>query len=294
LDRFRNVSVESAVEAAFREIERVDAKFSTYKSDSDISLINQAAGIGPVAVDEETLELLKECIRISELTNGAFDISFAPLYEFWDYNDPPSRLPAHEEIMPALRKVGYYKIIVDPDRDTVFLPESGMRIDLGGIAKGYAVDRAIHALEKSGVKNALVNAGGDLRGISDNENHEWTIGIQDPSDRSRLMGKMKLKNRAVATSGDYERFFELDGLSYSHIIDPRTGYPANDFCCIGVTVMTESAMAADAIATALFVMGWKKGEELINFLPDTEALIVEIKGDLVNVIDPSNKMDRIK
>ncbi len=268
--------VDSALEHAFSEMRRIEAKYSLYQEDSVISRINHAAGVKPVKVDDETLEIITECLRISEFSEGAFDISFAALSGFWKFKEPPERLPTSAEIKPFLERVGYKKVKLDTSSHTVFLSVKGMRIDLGGVVKGYAVDRAVHVLRKAGVMDALVNAGGDMRVMGRYRGRAWRIGIQDPRRRGSLLGKISVEDRAVATSGDYERFFMLAGKRYGHIIDPRTGFPASG--CQGVTVVADTADFADALATAVFVLGAKKGLSLIESLPGVEALVIDSGG----------------
>ncbi len=264
--------LEAAVTDAFSEMKRIEAGLSFYLGDSEVSRINRSAGIEPVEVDEETLGLIQESIRISELSGGAFDITFAPLKEMWNYKSPPKRLPTEEELKPYLARVGYNKIKVDPSGGRVYLERTGMRIDLGAIAKGYAVDRAILILEKAGVDKALVNAGGDLRVKGMVRGRAFQIGIQDPEDQSRILGKIRIEDKGVATSGDYERFFTLDGERYSHIIDPRTGFPAKG--SRSVTVIADTSMYADALATAVFVLGPERGISLIESLQGVEGIII--------------------
>jgi thiamine biosynthesis lipoprotein len=268
--------VSAALEQAFSELRRIEARYSFYREDSVISRINQAAGIRPVEVDEETLKIITESLEFSRISRSAFDISFAALSGWWNPAQPPESLPTSADLKPVLEKVGYEKIKVDPVERTVFFLKDGMRIDLGGVVKGYAVDRAIHVLREAGVRDALVNVGGDLRAMGRHRGRAWRIGIQNPRRRGGLLGRMSVEDKAVATSGDYERFFMLDGRRYSHIIDPRTGFPAGG--CQSVTVVADTAMFADALATAVFVLGAKEGLSLIESLPRVQGLVIDSEG----------------
>ena len=269
--------VKARVALAFEEVRRVDRLMSTFREDSELSRINRAAGVAPVQVSPEVLEAIERSLEVSRLSDGAFDISYAALGGLWDFSgEKPARVPEAAEIAARLKRVGWRRIQVDRSAGTVFLPEAGMRLDLGAIAKGYAVDRALAALKVPGVDRALVTAGGDLRAFTRPGEKPWRIGIQDPARRDRLLGELEIQNQAVATSGQYERFVEIQGRRYGHILDPRTGRPAEGV--LGATVIAGEAWEADAWATALLVLGPEQGIKLLPSPPGIEALIVDAKG----------------
>jgi len=274
-----------AEDLAFHEIRRIEQVMSTYIPESDISLINRSAGKAWRPVDPELLSVIQESLRYSRLSNGAFDITFKPLSNLWPM-EPDSRPPSEEEIRKVLPLINYHDVLMD-DQGRVLLKKPGMSIGLGGIAKGYAVDRAMAVLKAQGIKNAVINAGGDLLVIGRRSDQQpWEIGIQDPRNRNTLIKKMPMTNCAIATSGDYERFFIYNGVRYHHIMDPRTGYPAQG--CRSVTIICPTVIMADAVATAVFVLGPEAGMALIDKIPDVQGLIVDELGE----IHPSRDFDR--
>jgi thiamine biosynthesis lipoprotein len=268
---------DQAADDAFHEIRRIEEIMSTYIPVSDISRINQAAGKQWVKVSPELVSVIREGIRFGELSEGAFDIAIKPLTKIWSY-EPGSRPPSREEIERLLPLINYHDVLVD-DAKGVKLEHPGMAIVLGGIAKGYAVDRAVTVLQSEGITDSVVNAGGDLRAIGRRSGKRaWRVGIQDPRNKDHLIGEIPLADRAVATSGDYERFYIYKGVRYHHILDPRKGEPARG--CRSVTILAPTAMAADALATAVFVMGPETGLVLIEKQPETEGMIVGAKGKI--------------
>jgi thiamine biosynthesis lipoprotein len=262
-----------AMSLAFEEIRRIDGLMSVYNPDSEISRINEAAGKSAVRVSADTLKVINESLRIARLTDGALDITVAPLMELWGFGNGENRVPQDDELQDALPLVDYRKVLVDADSSTVSLDLPGMRIDVGGIAKGYAVDSAIRVMKKSGIRDALISAGGDIYAMGARPGKEsWRIGIRHPRDTSDLLGILELKYRAVATSGDYENFFEVGGKRYCHIMDPGTGRPVQGI--MSVTILADTAAEADALATALFPLGADKGMELIESLEGVDGIIV--------------------
>ena len=259
------------IEEAFAEVARVEALLSTYRDDSEINDVNRAAGGQPVAVSDELFEVVERSIAFSELTEGAFDITFAGCGRLWSVSQ--QRIPSNDEIAACLPLVDYRKIELDPERRTIRLTERDMRIGVGGIAKGYGVDRAAAVIEKHGVDNYIVNGGGDIR-VSGRHPDErpWKVGIADPRNSGQLLGAFGVEEGAVVSSGDYERFFERDGVRYHHIIDPRAGRPARR--SVAVTVIATGALDADAISTGLFVLGPQDGIALVEQLDYVEALII--------------------
>jgi thiamine biosynthesis lipoprotein len=260
---------EKAIRQAFEALKKVDALMSTYKEDSEISILNRE---GKAQVSEETLEVIEDAIKFSNLTDGAFDITCRPLINLWKKAKKEEKIPAEEEIEEAISLVGYQRIILEGNQ--IRLEKKGMQIDLGGIAKGYAVDKAIEALKKNSIKRALVNAGGDLYGLgTDPQGEKWQIGIQDPRDEDKIIDIIKVKDKAVATSGDYRRYFTLKGKRFSHIVNPKTGLTVQDVP-MSVTIIGPDATTTDALATGVFVLGPEEGMRLIESLPEVEGMII--------------------
>lgn len=265
-----------AAEAALAEMARIEALMSEWREDSLLSAVNRAAGRQPVAVTTELLRLLAESARAAELSAGAFDITFAGAGRLWDFKRPDPRPPTAPEVATALAAVGHRRLILDHDAGTAFLRDPGMRIGLGGIAKGYAVDRAAQVVARHGFTHFAVNAGGDLCVRGRRGERRWSVAIRDPRHADRHLAVIPVSNAAVVTSGDYERFFLHEGRRYAHIIDPRTGWPVDH--CQSVTVVAERTYWADALATAVFVLGPERGLALIESQPDAECLIVDADG----------------
>ena len=264
------------VESALDEIHNVDDLMSDYKEDSEISRVNKNAFARPVKVGPATFEVILRSIEFSRLTDGAFDITVGPLVKLFRTARDTGKAPTPEQIADAKAKVGYEKLILNDEERTVRFTVEGMSLDLGGIAKGYAVDKAIEAAQKLGALGAMVDIGGDVRcfGTPPQGKKIWTIGLQDPnSDRGPgILLKLKIENAAVTTSGDYQQFAIIDGKKQSHIIDRRTGKGAEGLS--SVTIIAPNATDADALSTAVTVLGPQKGLELIESMPDTEAILV--------------------
>lgn len=264
-----------AAQGAFQEIERIDRIMSTYRADSEVSQLNHLAGKGGIKASEDTLNVLKRALYFSQLSAGAFDITIAPLLRLWDFKQ--KKIPAEEDLKKALRLVNYQKIKTNFKAAEVFLSEEGMAIDLGAIAKGYAVDKACTFLLQNGIENFLINAGGDLRGQGQKgPGTPWVIGLKHPRLPEALVAKINLVSAALATSGDYEKFFIKGGERYHHLLNPITGHPARQ--CQSVTIMAPTAMDADALATTVFILGPDQGLALIAKLPQVHALIVDRRG----------------
>jgi len=285
------------IEAAFAEIEKIDKLMSSYKSDSEVSEINRDGFKRAVGVSRPTYEVLQKSIEFSKLTGGAFDITVGPLVDLLRSAEKKEVVPSEEEIAEAKLKVGYQKLKLDDQNRTVKFIVDGMRLDLGGIAKGYAIDRAVEEMQKGGAIGGMVDIGGDIRcfGAPPRGKNHWLIGLQDPnlvardpgsvtrdlaherrvtSDglRNGLLLVLKLENAAIATSGGYRRFALIGGKKYSHILNTRTGYSSDELA--SVTVIAESAIDADALATAVSVMGPEKGLAFIEQIPDVEAILI--------------------
>ena len=271
--------VGAAIDDAFAEMERIEGLMSMRIQGSDVSRINRWAGIKPVKVSAEVLKVIRRANEISKASDGCFDISIGALLDLWGFDVEGGLLPGKGEFSESLNSVGYKAIHIDEMASTVELKKKGMRIDLGGIAKGYAVDRAFQLLTSRGYRNMIVNAGGDMRVGGKKINGPWVIGIQDPRDRSRILASFDASEIAVATSGDYERHFVKDGKRYHHLLNPFTGLPARQ--CRSVTILAKDALSADGLATAVFVMGPKRGLRLIKTMEGVKGLIVSADGEII-------------
>ncbi len=264
---------DEAIDSAFKEMERIERVFSKFKEDSEVSKINNIAGRQIVKVENEVFKLIEDSIRYSEMSDGSFDITIAPLMEVWGFVKKEARLPKDSELKEVLPLVNYKNIQLDRENKSIGFRQSAVKIDLGGIAKGYAVDRAKEVLKQNGINSALINLGGNIYAFGNPPGRDfWRIGIQHPKERDRIFLTLKLKDKGVSTSGNYERFFELNGKRYCHIINPKTGMPVE--WVLSVTVIADTAEEADALSTAIFVMGWEKGFEMIDRLKGISAMVI--------------------
>ncbi len=271
---------ELAIEAAWTEIERIESVISSWRRDSETSRVNAASGLEPVRVSEELFQLIKRSMKISQLSGGAFDISFAGAGRLWDFKARNPAIPAQEELSASLTTVGWEDIQLDSKEPTVFLPKAGTRIGFGAIGKGYAANRAVAVMERFGVTGGVVSAGGDLRAFGHREDGElWSVGIADPRAEHGVFARIPITNGAVVTSGDYEQFFLIDGQRFAHILDPRTGWPVDHL--ISVTVLGPDAELADALATASFVMGPEKGLALLEKVKGFEGIMITPERELL-------------
>jgi FAD:protein FMN transferase len=269
-----------AIDAAFKEMERIEKVFSKFNKNSEVSKINALAGLEKVAASEEVFKLTERAVYYSSISNGAFDITVAPLMEVWGFVLRHKSIPDKEAIENALEGVGYKNIELDPKKLYVKFLNKKTKIDFGGIAKGYAVDRAKDILAAYGIKNGLVNLGGNIFALGNAPGKKkWKIGVEDPRNKGKLLHSFELNDRAISTSGNYERFFEIEGRRYSHIINPVTGEPCQGI--ISVTVMADSAEQADALSTAIFVMGEEKGLNLAKSIKGIKVLMLKEDGRLI-------------
>lgn len=280
------VECQSAVDEAFEQMRLVDKLMSAYKPESEISKLNRLAGVSSLKVSPEVMEIIRESKRYSELTDGAFDVTVGPLVELWGFKHKDWRFPAASEIRRVLPLVNYKNILLDEEAQTAKLKLAGMKIDLGAIGKGYAVDRAIGALRRHGVKRALVNASGSIFALGTKaDKTKWTVGIRHPrGSREQFFATLQIENQGVATSGDYENFFVRDGKRYSHLLDPRTGKPV-DNGMLSVTIVAQTATEADALSTSIFVLGVDKGLRLIENLDGVEGALIRTKDAGSNELD---------
>jgi thiamine biosynthesis lipoprotein len=253
------------------EMRRVDELMSTYKPSSQVSVVNADAASRPVVVEPDLFGLLQTALEFSRITEGAFDITYASVGYMYDYRRHIK--PSDEAIAKALPAVSYRHVILDPKAHSVRFTQPGVRIDLGGIAKGWAVDRGIEILRAGGVEHAFVTAGGDTRIIGDRFGEPWMVGIRDPRQEGKVIARIPLVDAALSTSGDYERFFEADGVRYHHILSPSTGKPAS--AVRSVTVIGPSATRTDGLSKTIFVLGIKEGMRVLDALGDVDVIAID-------------------
>ncbi|MEO2071771.1 MAG: FAD:protein FMN transferase [Zunongwangia sp.] len=274
-----SVMANNYIDMAVDEITRIEKRISSWDPNSETSLINANAGIKPVKVSQELFDLIKRAIGISKLTDGAFDITYASMDKIWKFDGSMTQMPAEEDIKSSVSKVGYQNIILNEADRSVFLKLPEMKIGFGAIGKGYAADKAKELLKSKGVVAGIINASGDMNTWGKQTNGEnWKVAITNPMDKNKAFALLPIKNEAVVTSGDYEKFVSFNGIRYAHIIDPRTGYPATGI--ISVTVFAPKAELADALATSVFVMGKEVGLNRINQLPKIECIIIDTEGNI--------------
>lgn len=298
--------VDNAINKAFHEVKRLDNLMSNYKQDSELSRINREAVKAPIACDPELIYIIEQSLLYSQITDGAFDITVYPFVNLWGFfgNDNGNivgNLPLEKELKDLSSAVSYKNIVIE-DKDannqedsggkTIFLKDPLTQIDLGGIGKGYAVDIVSDILKKEGISSALINFAGNIYAFgSPQGREEWIVGVRDPKDSQNVLATFKIKDKAVATSGNYERFFLKDGKRYSHIIDPRTGKPVEGV--LSVTIMADNAIAADALSTGVFVLGTDEGLKLIERLDNVECLIISEDKDSHIMINTSKGFKEI-
>jgi thiamine biosynthesis lipoprotein len=263
------------IHAGITEIQRIEKLLTTFSDDSETNRVNSNAGIKPVEVSRETFSLIQRSLRISALTQGAFDISYGSIDKrLWNFDQQMTQLPDKETAKKMVRLINYKNIELDDDKCTVFLREKGMRIGFGGIGKGYAAERAKQIMKLQGVESGVVNASGDLTtwGLRP-DGKQWTIAIANPNAAHEAFSYMNISDMAAATSGNYEKFVVIDGKKYSHTIDPHTGLPIRGIK--SVTIITTNAELADAMATPVTIMGINAGLDMINQMKNIEAIIID-------------------
>ena len=266
---------QDCIEAGIHEIRRIEKKLTTYSEESETALINRNAGIKPVMVSKETFNLIARSIKISQVTQGAFDITYGSVDKnLWNFNSSMNKLPDAETSRKMRKLIDYRKISMNRTDFSILLEEKGMRIGFGGIGKGYAAERAKIVMKEKGVESGIVNASGDMTawGLQP-DGTPWTIGIADPDLKERAFSYLNITDMAVATSGNYEKFILVDGKRYSHTIDPRTGMPIRGIK--SVTIISTHAEIADAMTTPVMIMGVRAGLNMINQMNDVEAIIVD-------------------
>lgn len=267
------------IEMAIGEINRIEKVISSWDPKSQTSQINRNAGIKPVKVSPELFSLIERAKGISRLTDGAFDISYASMDKIWKFDGSMTKMPSEEEITASVSEVGYQNIILDKENSTVFLKLPGMKIGFGAIGKGYAADKAKALLMEKGVSAGIINASGDMNTWGKQPGgKDWEVAITNPMNKNKAFALLPLKQGAVVTSGDYEKFVTFNGVRYAHIINPKTGYPSTGI--ISATVFAPKAELADALATSVFVMGKDVGINRIDQLPQIECIVIDDKGNI--------------
>jgi FAD:protein FMN transferase len=272
-------------EAAFEEIERVEAALSNYRPASELSRINAQAGAGPVVTDPEVFALVERAFEYSRLSEGAFDITVGRLMKAWGFFRGAGRFPSDEELARARAQAGWRRVALDPARRSVRFLAPGLELDPGGIGKGYALDRVAALLRESGVTAALLTSGSSsvyALGAPPGK-AGWTVRVPDPLERARTLSEVVLKDRSLSTSGNYEKFFRVGGRTYCHIMDPRTGRPVEGV--LQTTVLAPEATDSDALSTAVFVLGPERGARLLGGMPGTAAFVVTDSGGAGRVVE---------
>lgn len=275
-----SLSAEQNIDIVIGEITRIENLISDWKPDSQVSEVNQNAGIKPIKVDREVFELAQRAIKLSEITNGGFDVSFAALDRIWKFDGSMTEMPSAEAIKKSVEKVGYKNIILDSTASTIFLKLKGMKIGFGALGEGYATDKCRAMMIAKGVQAGIINGSGDMSTWGKQPNgKDWKIGITNPFMPEKILAAVPLKEGAVTTSGSYEKFVVFNGKRYSHIINPATGYPATGLC--SVTVFGPNAETANGLSTSMMVLGQKEGLLLLQKFPEYSCVMITDKGKIV-------------
>lgn len=266
---------EEIIDKAMERIRALEEVLSIHIEGSDLWNIKENAGVKPVEVSKETIEVVKASLKYSDYTNGLFDITTGPLVDLWAINPPSGHVPTEEELQIALSKINYHNMIIDEENNTIFLRDKGMIANLGAIAKGYIADEVKEILVENGVKSAIINLGGNVLLVGGKpDNGGFKVGVQDPgSDRGAYLGVIDAKDLSIVSSGDYERYFEVEGKRYHHILNPATGYPADNEIR-QVTILSKLSVDGDGLSTSTFLLGLKDGMELIENIDDVEGIFI--------------------
>lgn len=274
-----NEQVQASLRAGIDEVIRIEKLISSWSDRSETSEINRNAGKSEVTVSRELMKLIQRSKKISQMSNGYFDISFASVDRIWKFDGKvPDPLPSDEEIRSSVAKIDYQAIVVNEEANTVFLKNKGMKIGFGAIGKGYAADMAKQKMLETGAQSGVVNAGGDLLAWGQRpDGLPWSVGIADPTDKTNVISWINVSDMAVVTSGNYEKYFLYKGKKYCHIINPRTGWPVTG--TKSVTIISPSAEFSDALATTAFILGKEEGMELINHLDGVEGIIIDDRNE---------------
>lgn len=274
-----NADANKNIDVAINEISRIEKIISSWDPTSQTTKINKNAGVQAVKVSSELFNLIKRSIAISKLTDGAFDITYASMDRIWKFDGSMKSFPSKEKVKKSVAKVGFQNIVLNEKESSVFLKLKGMKIGFGAIGKGYAADKAKELLINRGVKSGIINASGDMNTWGKQpDGTDWQVAITNPLNKKNAFGLLPIKNGAVVTSGNYEKFVFFNNKRYTHIINPKTGYPSSGI--ISVTVFAPKAELADALATSIFVMGKEVGLDRINQLPKIECIIIDDKGKI--------------
>jgi len=270
------VAADAAMAAVMAQMHHVDATMSPHKPDSELSRINREAAQRPVPVSRELFDLIARSLDFSRLSGGAFDITFAGAGQLYDYRERVR--PSREALEQARASIGYRHLLLDPQACTVRFAQPGVRIDLGGFAKGHAVDRGAAILRARGIRHAIVTAGGDSHIVGDRHGRPWSIGVRDPRRPGELAAVLPLSDVAISTSGDYERYFEEDGVRFHHVLDPSTGMSAS--ALQSVTILAPDGLTSEGLSKSVFVMGLERGMRLVDSQPGVDAVVVDAAGVL--------------
>jgi thiamine biosynthesis lipoprotein len=267
------------IDLAVAEVKRIENLISDWIPTTQISQVNKNAGIKPVKVDTEVFDLVGRAIKVSQITSGAFDISYASMDKIWKFDGSMKTMPTEEAIKKSVSKIGYKNIILDSKEQTIFLKNEGMKLGLGGIGQGFIADKIKALLQSKGCVSGIVNVSGDINTWGkQSDGKPWTVAIVNPMNKNKVFATFPLEDSAVETSGSYEKFVTFNGVRYSHIIDPRTGYPAQGV--VSVSVFAKQTEIADALATGIFVLGIEVGIDLVNQLKGIECIMVDDKGKI--------------
>ena len=269
-------SGEAAIDAVMEEMHRIDRAMSPHKPDSELSIVNRDAAKRAVTVSDEMARLISRAAHFSRLSSGAFDITFAAVGNLYDYRQRVR--PSAAELTAAREAIGWQRLVLDAQARTVRFARPGMRIDLGGFAKGHAIDNAAAILRNRGIAHAMVSAGGDSRVIGDRRGRPWTIGVRDPRRTGQVVAMLPLEDTSISTSGDYERYFDAEGVRFHHVIDPSTGESPS--CIQSVTILADDGLTCEALSKIVFVMGVERGMTLIESQRGVDAIVVDAAGQL--------------
>lgn len=265
------------INLGLEEVKRIENLISDWIPTTQISNVNQNAGVNPVKVNQEVFDLVERAIKISKLTSGAFDISYASMDKIWKFDGTMTAMPTPEAVKKSVALVGYQNIHLNPKDTTIFLQNKGMKLGLGGIGQGYIADKIKSLLQQKGCKSGIVNVSGDVFAWGKQiDGSNWKVAIVNPMNKNKVFATFPLENSAVETSGNYEKYVTFNGKRYSHIIDPRTGYPVSGV--VSVSVFAKSTELADALATGIFVLGVEVGLDLVNQLEGIECIIIDENG----------------
>ena len=280
------LEVNKNIDLGVTEVRRIENLMSDWIPSTPISEINRNAGIKPIMVSSELYDLVERAIKISQITDGAFDISYASMDKIWKFDGSMKEMPSAAAIKESVSKVGFKNIILDKNKSTIFLKLPGMKLGLGGIGQGYIADMVTILLKSKGVTSGIINVSGDISTWGKQPNgQQWKVGIKNPMNKNKIFAMFPLEDSAVETSGSYEKYVIFNGIRYSHIIDTRTGYPAQGL--VSVSVFAKTTEVADALATGVFVLGKEKGMALVNRLPGIGCIMVDDSGKVTS----SNNID---